>query len=133
MADLIMPTRRGFVTCLLSLVAAPAIVQVQNIMPVRSIARLLLPQYDWESFVAPEGVAYQWNTDPMDSYYPSIGWVQIDWAPVPASRYRDIFAIDGDMIRIGNAVLMEKPLALVQVEHMAMQNYDGDPESYGSL
>jgi hypothetical protein len=112
MSDLIAPTRRGFVTGLLSLVAAPAIVQVHNIMPVRSIARLLLPQYDWDSFIAPEGMFYQWNSvDPIDTLHQPIGWV-----PVPASRYRDIFAVGGDTIRIGNSILMEKPRAMVKAE-----------------
>lgn len=41
--SLIIPTRRGFISGIAALVAAPAIVRAQNIMPVRSIERLIAP------------------------------------------------------------------------------------------
>ena len=44
-------SRRGFITGLISLVAAPAIVRVTNIMPVK---RIVLPRGNWVSLRAQE-------------------------------------------------------------------------------
>lgn len=37
MSDLIVPTRRGFITGMAALVAAPAIVRIESLMPMRSL------------------------------------------------------------------------------------------------
>jgi hypothetical protein len=56
--SLIKPSRRGFITGLVSLIAAPAIVRVANIMPVRSI---IVPGFD-SSFEAYTSL-FQWQLD----------------------------------------------------------------------
>jgi hypothetical protein len=55
MPELIKPSRRGFITGLAALVAAPAIVRASSLMPVRSIASLGAIEYqvmDLGHFVA---------------------------------------------------------------------------------
>lgn len=101
--------RRSFLAGLGSLLAAPAIVHAGNIMPVRSIERLILPAYDWDSFDAFNvnmDATYQWVDQTFAGEYAG-------WSPVPASRYSDRFSISGQQIKYGGLVLMQKRRVLV--------------------
>lgn len=44
MSEIIKPTRRGFITGLTSLIVAPAIVRVENLMPVKVIKPLTIDE-----------------------------------------------------------------------------------------
>ncbi len=99
--------RRGFLAGLASLLAAPAIVHAGNLMPVRSIERLLLPGYDFDSFDAYHvntDVAYQW----VDNSTTMVAMTGAGWSPVPPETYNKQFQISGGAIVYGGCTLMQK-------------------------
>jgi hypothetical protein len=112
--SILVPSRRGFLAGTLSLLAAPAIVRAELIMPVRSIERFsafpLLPEFSFDSFDDwTGGTAYQWAAKNIlgESTGQYEAAVSRGWRPVPASRYNSKFAINGECIEHGGCVLME--------------------------
>lgn len=105
--------RRQFLQGLGSLLAAPAIVRVDSIMPVK----LMLPSYGFDSFDdhINMDVAYQWVSNTFGESR-DVEWVSFSgWTPVPASRYSDRFDIKGDRIIHGGCTLMQKTRRDVEV------------------
>ncbi len=99
--------RRAFLTGLGSLLAAPAIVHAGNLMPVRSIERLLLPAYDFDSFDmyhVNTDVAYQW----VDNASLTKTMTYSGWSPVPSCLFKNQFQVAGDTIQHGGCTLMQK-------------------------
>lgn len=117
----IITTRRAFLGGLAALIAAPAVVRAPSLMPVRSIDRFTLASFGFDSFDSfiPQGQAYQWVTKtvmgrPVNDYRTM---QENGWRPVPAQRYKQIFAIGGDEIEHGGCVLMERPQRQVRAFH----------------
>lgn len=118
---MLLTSRRAFLGGLISALAAPAIVHAANIMPVRNI--IILPEATFESFdkLMPEGMQYQWITRGYSMTRDAINeslYADHDptkWRPVPASRYKERFAVAGETIMVGDCVLVERP----KVHHIA--------------
>lgn len=73
MTNIIQPSRRGFITGLTSLIVAPAIVRVENIMPVKTID-LFISQYKFTNYHTADAMAYgmiitkkQWIDDMVET------------------------------------------------------------------
>ncbi len=112
---MITSSRRSFLLGFSALIAAPAIVRADNLMPVRSIAQLLLPEATFDSFdkLIPGAMQYQWFTDSVmdDRSFSMIDKaLERGWKTVPVDRHNNIYAIKGDRIQVGGMVLMEKPV-----------------------
>ena len=124
-------SRRGFLAGLGSLlVAAPAVVRAEILMPVRSIERLISPPligpYSFDSFdrYVPAATQYQWATktimgEPVGNLD---GMLMRGWKLVPAQRHRGDFHINGDAIEHGGCVLVERP----QVVHQSVRQQEID-------
>lgn len=107
-----MITSRSFLSGLGALLAAPAVVLAEHLMPVRSIARLILPGFSYESFdsLVETGKSYHWvaGDDLQNLAMRAAGWL-----PVPAEKFNDKFYIPGENISYGNCTLMERPVEKV--------------------
>ena len=108
---MLVSSRRAFLGGLFSsLVAAPAIVRIENIMPVRLF---MLPAFGFGSFQVPEGWRYQWATVTEGANAVQEMEDKYGWTRVPAVRYNKKFEISGSDIEMkmsnGVNVLMERP------------------------
>ena len=121
-------SRRGFLAGLGSLlVAAPAVVRAEILMPVRSIERLIVPSapligpYSFDSFdpYVPAATQYQWVTKTVmgEAVGNLDAMLKRGWRVVPPGRHRGDFNINGDCIEHGGCVLVEKPAAEVANVH----------------
>lgn len=121
---MMIPSRRLFLGGLLSALAAPAIVHMANIMPVRSFIILPGPTFDSFDNLIPDGMQYQWMSpiglgydvtkNAIDSNLYG-GPALESWRPVHAGRHKDQFTIGGDTIIVAGCVLCERP----KVHHVA--------------
>jgi hypothetical protein len=110
--------RRSFLTGLVALVAAPAIVRVENIMPVRNIARLYRPAFTFDSFdkFIPNEWSYQWVANTVMGQPTGMldQMIAAGWRIVPSARHSKQFAISGERIEHGGCILMDKRKLAVQ-------------------
>jgi hypothetical protein len=110
--------RRSFLTGLVALVASPAIVRVENIMPVRDIARLYRPSFTFDSFdkFVPNEWSYQWVANTVMGQPTGMldQMLAAGWRIVPAARHKKQFVISGERIEHGGCILMDKPKQAVQ-------------------
>lgn len=111
---LIVPSRRGFLVGLVSLLAAPAVVRAGSLMPVRNIGRFL-PAFGFDSFSPLNADSeYQWCAETVlgQPNPQAQAMVAGGWRAVPASRYSSTFNISGERIERGGCVLMERSRVL---------------------
>jgi hypothetical protein len=107
-SDVLITSRRSFLGGLLSALAAPAIVHAGDIMPVRNF--IILPEPSFDSFdnLMPEGMQYQWMSVDENMWITNLPSPP-SWTPVPAQRHRKQFDIPGNIIKVGQNVLIERP------------------------
>lgn len=111
---MISPTRRGLITGLASLLVAPAIIRVANLMQVRTVERSA------QHFVVNNNLLHEFGR--YDAANPN-EWMRSMWAPKAVRSLSDLpRLIAGDVLRVHNSVFIGGSLDAPPEAHFVMSN-----------